>query len=76
MKVSELKEIIREEMDKSNRLDMLTNSFIESINGVDSSLSYRDLSKVVANILKREYGTHNYEPFIRELRSNLSSLEK
>ena len=76
MKLSEIKEIIKEETDKSNRLNSLTNSIIQNIEEFESSLSYRDLSKVVANILKLEYGTHNYEPFIRELRSNLSLLEK
>jgi DNA-binding MurR/RpiR family transcriptional regulator len=76
MKLSEIKEIIKEETDKSNRLNSLTNSIIQNIEEFESSLSYRDLSKVVANILKSEYGTHNYEPFIRELRSNLSLLEK
>ena len=34
-------------------------------------MSYIDLAQAVAKILKDEYGSHNYEPFMKELRKAL-----
>ena len=40
---------------------------------VDPNMSYVDFAKGVAQVLIDEYGTHNYEPFISELKKALDS---
>ena len=40
---------------------------------VDPNMSYRDFAKGVAQVLIDEYGTRNYEPFIKELKKTLDS---
>ena len=40
---------------------------------VDPNMSYVDFAKGVAQVLIDEYGTHNYEPFIKELKKSLDS---
>ena len=40
---------------------------------VDPNMSYVDFAKGVAQVLIDEYGTHNYEPFIKELKKALDS---
>ena len=40
---------------------------------VDPEMSYVDFAKGVAQVLIDEYGTHNYEPFIKELKKALDS---
>jgi hypothetical protein len=68
MKKSELKQLIREEITQSNSpVNSLYLKFIESINTVDENLSYKDLAKVISKLLKEEYGTHNFKPFLKEL---------
>ena len=36
-------------------------------------MPYMDFAKGVAQVLIDEYGTHNYEPFIKELKNALDS---
>ena len=52
------------------KLAKLINNAIMSI---DPNMSYRDFAKGVAQVLIDEYGTHNYEPFIKELKKALDS---
>jgi hypothetical protein len=49
----------------------LADLILKSIIKVDDSLSYEDLAKSIAIILKNEYGVHNFEPFMDELKRNL-----
>ena len=44
-----------------------------SIATIDPEMSYVDFAKGVAQVLIDEYGTHNYEPFIKELKKSLDS---
>ena len=44
-----------------------------SIATIDPEMSYVDFAKGVAQVLIDEYGTHNYEPFIKELKKALDS---
>ena len=68
MKLSELKQLIQEEISQSSSpTNLLYAKFIEAINIVDENLSYKDLAKVVSKILKEEYGSHNFKPFLEEL---------
>jgi hypothetical protein len=62
-----LKSLIKE----SSQSDKLASEINRAINRIDDSMSYVDLAQAVAKILKDEYGSHNYEPFMKELRKAL-----
>ena len=62
-----LKSLIKE----STQSDKLASEINWSISKIDDSMSYVDLAQAVAKILKDEYGSHNYEPFMKELRKAL-----
>lgn len=49
----------------------LAGLIIQAINQVDENLSYSDFAEAVAYILKQNYGSHNYEPFIRTLQAEI-----
>lgn len=44
----------------------------KSIDSIDENLSYTDFAEAIAYILKQNYGSHNYEPFIDVLKNNLN----
>ena len=44
-----------------------------AITSIDPNMSYVDFAKGVAQVLIDQYGTHNYEPFVRELKKALDS---
>jgi hypothetical protein len=62
-----LKDIIKE----STQSDKLSSDINRAITRIDDSMSYVDFAHAVAKVLKDEYGSHNYEPFIKELRKKL-----
>jgi len=62
-----LKDIIKE----STQSDQLSSDINRAIARIDDSMSYVDFAHAVAKVLKDEYGSHNYEPFIKELRKKL-----
>jgi hypothetical protein len=62
-----LKSLIKE----TSQSDKLASEINRSISKIDDSMSYVDLAQAVAKILKDEYGSHNYEPFMKELRKAL-----
>lgn len=41
---------------------------------IDEDMSYVDFAQAVATVLYESYGTHNYEPFIKELKKTLKKL--
>lgn len=43
---------------------------------IPEDTDYKEFAVAVANILKNDYGTHNYEPFISALSSELSKEEE
>jgi hypothetical protein len=57
---------------QANELAKLINSAIDSI---DDNLSYKDFAMAVAIILKDEYGSHNFEPFMGVLHGELGMNE-
>ena len=71
--ISELKSIIKQVMNEGYSLEskQLANMISDSITQVDDSLSYKDFAQAVAIVLIDNYGEHNYEPFISELKNNL-----
>ena len=62
-----LKDILNE----SAESDKLSKEINKSILKIDDSMSYADFAHAVAKVLKDEYGTHNYIPFIKELKKKL-----
>lgn len=56
---------------ESANSDKLSKDILKSINKIDDSLSYVDFAHAVAKILKDEYGSHNYNGFINELKKKL-----
>ncbi len=55
-------------MQKSETLQI---AIVKAINEIDESMSYQDFAKAVANVLREEYGTHNFEPFMKTLKDEL-----
>ena len=53
---------------KSQQLTMaIDNAMVK----IDDSMSYKDFADAVANILIDEYGTHNFNPFMKVLHARL-----
>lgn len=44
----------------------------KAINSVDQNLSYKDFAEAVAYILKQNYGSHNFDPFMDILKQELN----
>jgi hypothetical protein len=61
---------IQEEMETEKGLDQ---HILDLINVVDPNLSYKDLAKAIGKIIKNEYGTHLYKPFMDELNNTLNT---
>lgn len=55
--------------------EQLAELISQSIASVDEHLSYADLARAVAEVLKKDYGIHNYEPFLEVLKSTLNPSE-
>ena len=69
-----LKDILKEwnsVITLSSDADRLSKEINKSILKIDDSMSYADFAHAVAKVLKDEYGTHNYIPFIKELKKKL-----
>lgn len=47
----------------------------DAIESVDENLSYKDFALAVAAILKDEYGSHNFAPFMEILHAELGLKE-
>ena len=56
---------------ESKESDALAKAIDKAMIKIDDSMSYTDFALAVAKILKDEYGSHNYEPFIKVLKENL-----
>jgi hypothetical protein len=55
--------------------DLAANAINQAINTVDESLSYQDFALAVAKILKDEYGSQNFDPFMEILHAKLGMEE-
>jgi hypothetical protein len=40
---------------------------------IKENTSYKELAEKIANIIKDDYGTHNIEPFLKELNKKLKN---
>jgi len=43
----------------------------ETMDYIDSEMSYKDFAVAIAKVMKDDYGKHNFKPFIEELKKNL-----
>ena len=59
-----------------SQADLAAKAIDKAIAEVDESLSYSDFAKAVATILKDEYGTHNFNPFMEVLHAELGINEE
>lgn len=59
------------EIIESKESDALAKAIDKAMIKIDDSMSYKDFAQAVAKILVEEYGSHNYEPFLTELKKNL-----
>jgi hypothetical protein len=55
--------------------DKLAMGIYKAIDNIDPNLNYKDFASAVATVIKNEYGTHNIEPFMKELHSHLGIQE-
>lgn len=62
-------------LNESNSGDKLAMGIYKAIDSIDPNLNYRDFASAVATVIKNEYGTHNIEPFMKELHSHLGIQE-
>ena len=58
-----------------NQVSQVAKAIDNAISSVDDSLSYKVLASAVAQILKDEYGSHNFGPFMEVLKGELSMEE-
>ena len=58
-----------------NQVSQVAKAIDNAISSVDDSLSYKVLASAVAQILKDEYGSHNFGPFMEILKGELGMKE-
>jgi len=49
----------------------LSKDISDAIIKIDDNLSYEDFAIAVAEVLKNDYGQHNFEPFLEVLKKEL-----
>ena len=68
-----LKDLIFEQ---ENQVAAAAKAINNAITSIDDSMHYGVFAKAVAHILKDEYGSHNIEPFMKELHAALGMNEE
>jgi hypothetical protein len=58
-------------LSESKESDALAKGINKAIIKIDDSMSYEDFALAVGKILKDEYGSHNFGPFMEVLHKNL-----
>ena len=65
---------MQKQINQIKRMQQLANIINESvIIDIDENTSYQEFAKQVATILKKDYGQHNYDSFIKVLLDELQS---
>ena len=64
--------LLLQESESGNKLAI---GIYKAIDNIDPNLNYKDFASAVATVIKNEYGTHNIEPFMKELHSHLGIQE-
>ena len=62
---------LKELLNESAKSDKLAKEINREIEKIDVDMSYVDLAHAVAKILNDEYGSHNYDRFLKELKRKL-----
>lgn len=68
-----LKDLIFEQ---ENQAQAATKAIQDAIVSIDDSMHYGVFAKAIANILKDEYGSHNFDPFMKVLHKELGIKEE
>jgi hypothetical protein len=58
-------------VNESAQSDKLSTEINKAMVKIDDSMSYVDFASAVAKVLRDEYGSHNYEPFMEVLHKEL-----
>lgn len=58
-------------LNESKESDLLAKEIDKAIVKIDDSLSYEDFALAVGKVLRDEYGTHNFAPFMEVLHKDL-----
>jgi hypothetical protein len=58
-------------INESKSSDVLAKEINKAMIKIDDSMSYTDFALAVSKILKDEYGSHNYSPFMKVLHNEL-----
>jgi hypothetical protein len=58
-------------INESKKSDLLAKEIDKAIIKIDENMSYEDFAVAVGKVLKDEYGTHNFVPFIDALQKDL-----
>jgi len=56
---------------ESKESDSLKKEIVKAMIKIDDSMSYEDFASAVASVLKEEYGSHNFKPFVSSLQKDL-----
>jgi len=59
------------ELSETNKSDKLAQSIDKAIIKIDDNMSVSDFALATASILKEQYGSHNFDSFIKVLKDNL-----
>ena len=59
----------------SSKATLLANAINDAMVQIDDSMSYKDFAEAVAILLKDEYGSHNFNPFMEVLHAELGMNE-
>jgi hypothetical protein len=58
-------------LNESKKSDSLAKEIEKAMSKIDDSMSYEDFALAVGKILKEEYGSHNFGPFMKVLHKDL-----
>jgi len=58
-------------VNESKKSEALAGAINKAIMKIDESMSYKDFALAVGQILRDEYGQHNFEPFMKVLNDDL-----
>lgn len=74
MKKSELRKLIQEELKEefNTNSEKLYNILLDAI---PEDTPYKDLAFAFAHLLKNEYGEHNIEPFLKQLKDDIDFIK-
>lgn len=50
---------------------LLAEKIVEEINKIDDSMSVKTLANAIAIVINDEYGNHNAEPFLNQLKTKI-----